>query len=485
MLHLDTGSGTPFYLQLYEQLKQGICSGALPKGSRLTATRALARELGVSRNTVENAYAQLVSEGYATSLVGSGFVVNGDILGAEPPASPAPRQPVGESATAPGGAFLYDFRCDSFDSSIFPLQQWRKLAADVLSGPDFSRSDIYRNTKGDPGLRGELAGYLYRSRGILCGPKDIVISNGMRPALDALLTVPLPGEALIAMEDPGFHGIRAVIRNRNFQIWPIPVRADGMDLRALAASPARIAHVTPSRQYPTGAVMPLANRRELLRWAAERDGLILEDDYDSEFRFSGRPVPSLLALDGQARKEQARNEQGQADGPGRVVYFGSFSKSLSPGMRIGYMVMPGWLRERYETVFAGFPCSVPWVEQAVLARFIREGFWERHLRRASQFIKKQHDALVDALVRHMGDTVVIHGRGAGTHILLEFPGGGSEGELIGKAGEEGVKVYPTSHFWRDADPNRPACLMLGYGLLRETDMADAVERLKNAWFPDR
>lgn len=472
MLHFDADKKDPLYQQLYEQLKESILSGAMPEGLKLPSIRALAEEMRTGRGTVENAYAQLALEGYVTSRPKAGFVVNPVQFPMHREAkSAAPKQgplPGGEGGAKEGAA--YDFHYGNLDAATFPYDTWRKLMSEVMReagrGTPYSRGmHTYADASGDPALRRELANYLYRSRGVKCEPGQVVICSGLQPSIIAILRLLKNEFDVVALEDPAYTGTKAVYDCFACPSVAIPVNQDGIDLKALADSPAKLAHIAPSHQFPTGAVMPIGRRMEILAWAESRGSWIIEDDYDSELRYNGRPIPSLQSIDAQ----------------GRVIYMGTFSKALSPGMRMSYMVLPARLATEFRTVFAGFQCTVPWLEQAVLTRFMAGGYWDKHLRKICLIKKKKHDVFVNTATRLFGGRIRIHGHNAGLHLLLELPEGPGEDELVAMAAGHGVKVYPASPFWADKKRCRENCLFMGYGMLSEQDIAAALERLHRAW----
>lgn len=493
MLHLDAAADVPLYQQIYEQLKADILSGALPQGMRLPSIRALARDLRAGKNTVENAYAQLVLEGYVSVLPRSGYRVNVIQRDLHAPESPVAQKggKIGHrDASATRRPPHHDFHYGNLDAVTFPYAVWRKLLFAVMEDARTGRiaSDgmhVYGDAHGDQRLRAELAAYLYRSRGVRCTEDQVVMCSGLQPSIMAVTRLlhhehgavaPVPRVspvtrvapvAQVALEDPAYNGARRAYECFGFRTIPIPVNGDGIDVAALRASPARVVHIAPSHQFPTGAVMPICRRMEILNWATERGAWIVEDDYDSELRYDGRPIPSLQSIDRH----------------GRVIYMGTFSKTLSPGMRMSYMVLPERLVDTFRTVFAGFQCTVPWLEQAVLARFMAEGHWDRHLRRICLAKKRKHDVFVGTATRLMGEGVRIHGHNAGLHLLLEVPGGPGEAALVEQAARHGVRVYPASPFWADARRYPGNCLFIGYGMLSEADIAAALERLRQAWFP--
>lgn len=468
MLHLTPRQGIPLYQQIYEQLRQGILDGDLPEGSRLTSTRRLSAEMQVGRNTVENAYAQLAIEGYVTPMPSSGFIVN-KVQYDVHPHTPLmhPHAPPRMVATDTHRTCRYDFHYGNMEAALFPYKAWRKASAMVFADtapPDALHA--YEDVRGSPALRHQITRYLYKSRGVRCTTEQVVICSGIQGGLSLLTRMMTPGYDHVAMEEPGYVGARVVFQSAGMQICPIPVLEDGMDTAALSASPARVAHIAPSHQFPTGAIMPIRKRKEILRWAEGCDGLIIEDDFSSEFRYNGNPIPSLQSI----------------DTTGRTVYMGTFSKALSPGLRVGYMVLPHRLTTAFDDTHAGFQCTVPLFDQMILARFMADGHWERHIRRMCQTNKKKHDTLMQTIASRFGNRVRVHGGNAGVHVLLEFTRGEKEADLIRQAAEHGVKVYPASSSWLDSRGHAGNCLLLGYGMVSECDIPDAVELLHRAWF---
>lgn len=475
MLHLDPTAGTAFYEQLYEQLRRDILAGAMPSGMRLPSIRALSAELGTSRNTVESAYAQLVLEGYITARPGSGYTVAAIQHDMHQTCS-ARHAP---SRKADGGKtddrqeqVAYDFHYGNLDAATFPYAIWRRILADILKEAERGRlvpcgMHIYGDAHGHVPLRRELANYLYRSRGVRCSEEQIVICGGLQPSIITLVQLTRQDGNVVAIEDPTYTGAKAAYQCLHADIVPIPVEHDGIDVRKLKESSARLVHVTPSHQFPTGVVMPIGKRVDILNWASQNDIWIVEDDYDSELRYSGRPIHSLQSIDGH----------------GRVIYLGTFSKALSPGMRMSYMVLPPALADRFGNMFSGFQCPVPWLEQAALSRFMAEGYWEKHLRKICLTKKRKHDVFVGAINRLFGNAIRVHGHNAGLHLLLTFPEGTDEAALVASAAEHGVRVYSASPFWTDKSRYPGCCLFIGYGMLSEDDIVEALTRLRRAWTP--
>lgn len=466
MLKIERGSGVPIYQQIYEQIKADILSGDLPEGFRMTSTRTLAKELQVGRNSVESAYDQLVLEGYIAAVPGSGYTVNRmefDLYREPPQEERSAASPVKRACDPP--TIQYSFQYGELGSESFPSKLWRTYVADMLDEPQAQLVHGYCDLKGDEQLRQEIRHYLYRSRGVHCETEQVILCSGTQSALEIIIRL-FPGVHSVAMEEPGYDGSRAVFQSHGFQVVPVPVGEKGIDIPKLAGASAPMVYVAPSHQFPTGAVMPIQSRIELLHLAQERDMVILEDDYDSEYRYRGQPIPSLQSID-----------KGE-----RVVYIGTFSKVLSAGLRMAYLVLPKHLLPMYQEKFRGYACTVPLLEQKVLARLMGEGQWEKQLRRVCLAHKKKHDILVSAITQTMGDRVQLYGRDAGLHLLLEFTDGQKEAELLKKALTHGVQVCPASPFWSDKAAYKGNALVLGYGKIREPDILPAVEQLHKAWF---
>lgn len=474
MLKLDTTSNVPLFQQIYYQVRTDILSGAISEGTRLPSLRAMSREMQIGKNTVESAYAQLALEGYIAAIPGSGYKVN-PIYGLlhQMKSSPAVTfsSEGNDHAQKIHQNYRYNFSYENSDGSTFPNAVWRKLTSQVLADDATasgysSEMHTYGGAAGYLPLRRQLASYLYRSRGVRCSADQVIICSGLQPSIMSILRL-LQGEYnSVALEDPGYHGARTVYECFNANTVAIPVNDDGLDLAVLVKSSAKVAHIAPSHQFPTGVVMPISKRMEIMHWAMESESFIIEDDYDSELRYSGRPIPSMQSIDTN----------------GRVIYLGTFSKVLSPGLRMSYMVLPSQLYQRFCEVFSGFQGTVPWLEQAVLTRFISDGHWERHLRKICLQKKKKHDLFINTVHQLWGERAVIHGHNAGLHILLEFTGGPSEEELVKKAAVAGIKVYPASNFWIDKARCPQRCLFMGYGMLSESDIVRALKILKTAWY---
>jgi len=467
MLHINRGSNLPIYQQIYEQMKRDILTGKLPVASRIISTRMLARDLQVGRNSVENAYDQLRLEGYITSIPGSGYIVNKleFALIEESPKEYRQSELPAECFAALSDKIKYSFQYGELDEANFPKKLWRTYTANVLDEPLAHSMHNYRDGKGSPQLRQEIKQYLYLNRGVQCETEQIILCSGTQSALEIIIRT-FSGEKTVVMEEPCYDGARTVFQSNGFKILPVPVHEGGIDLRKLSFLSAPMVYLSPSHQFPTGAVMPIHNRIELLNLARNQDMIIIEDDYDSEFRYKGRPIPSLQSI----------------DGTGRVIYVGTFSKALSPGLRMSYFVLPTWLLAVYHEKYRGYQCTIPLLEQKILLHFMHDGHWEKHIRRVCLSQKKKHDKLITAIQQIIGDRVRIYGRYAGLHILLEFIDGQQEETLVQKALQYGVQVCMVSPFWLERSSYSGNTVVLGYGKINEEDIVPAVKLLDKAWF---
>ncbi|WP_055668207.1 PLP-dependent aminotransferase family protein [Desnuesiella massiliensis] len=468
MIYIQENSNDPMYLQIYHQIKEDIEQGNIVHGERLPGIRTLAQTLGIGRNTVSRAYAQLAVEGYAQASHGSGFFVldtsnkvmernyvpqDTKALSVE---RSKPKQPVS----------LYDFQYGGLPYEQFPFKLWRKYTSQILLSPQKDVVNQYPDKQGDLLLRQEIKKYLHRLRGMVCCEEQIIIGSGLHYSLDILCKILCKENNTIAMEEPGYNGARDVFINNNYNLYPIPASKDGLILSSIHSSGACAAYVTPSHQFPYGTVMPISQRKELLNWAIANDAYIIEDDYDSELRYDADPVPALHSL----------------DTDDRTIYIGTFSKSLSPSLRVNYMVLPVRLLKRYYSVFRSYNSPVSWLTQRVLAEYMRDGNYERHARKMCITYKRRHDVLVQEATKMFGSKAILYGRGAGLHFIMEFPGGEEQDWLIKQAEKVGVKVYPMIPFWNERNACPRNLIFVGYSLLGEQQIRKGIALLQSAWF---
>lgn len=476
---LKTDGTTPIYRQLYDYLRGAILSGQLRRGTRLPSTRALADELGVSRNTVLNAYDQLFAEGYLESIGGNGtFVTNTlpDMLlrSAETRRSPAPDKrphrvsahvdalqttPAMPSAPVqrrPGNAF--ETGTPALDE--FPYTLWARLISRHANAlhPGIM---AYQHVAGYAPLRQAIADHVLLARQVRCSPEQVIIVSGSQSALYLAARVLLNDGDEAWLEDPGYHGARRAIVAAGGRPVPVPVDSDGIDVAAgIARAPhARMAYLTPSHQFPMGVTLNLRRRLDILAWANASGAYLLEDDYDSEFRYAGRPLASLQGLD---------------DG-GSVIYIGTFSKVLFPSLRLGYLIVPPGLVDAFLSYHASTDYHLPILEQAALADFITGGHFTRHIRRMRGIYAARRAALIDAL---RGLPLALDAPDTGMHLVGWLPEGVSDQRVSQRANELGARVLPVSLFAVRDD--LPGGLILGFSGTTEADIQRGVEQLRQA-----
>ncbi|MGG0207337.1 PLP-dependent aminotransferase family protein [Bacillus mycoides] len=459
---LQLESKTPIYLQIYEYMKREISQGSLPAGTRLPSHRNLAIQLNVSRITVESAYQQLLAEGYVESKPKRGiFVVEVDIDVIQN------KQLVASNSANNTKNEQYDYDCSQglIDQKAFPITNWKRALQETLFQYEnelFAKED----PQGEFILREHISKYLYHARGVHSSPDQIIIGAGTQPLLWLLLQL-LDSKKEYGIENPGFHRITAMIQSSALPVHPIPLDDKGLHISALRESSANVAYVTPSHQFPLGMIMPLSRRLELLRWANDCEGYIIEDDYDGEFRYVGKPIPSLQGLDS--------NE--------RVIYMGTFSKSFLPSLRMGYIVLPPHLLKIYKALGGMFKQTVSPLQQLAFATFIQNGDWERHINRSRTLYKRKHISLVKSITNEMGNNVHILGEQSGLHIVLHVHNGMNELELIHTAANQQIKLYPLSTYDSVHNLSEASYVLLGFGSIPEDSIEIVVKLLKEAWFP--
>lgn len=459
-IHLDQKSKKPMYEQLYEYIKQDIQQGRLGAGTRLPASRALSQYLDVSRSTVDLAYEQLVSEGYVESMARRGYYVCqiGSLY-----RLPVRQAKGTEREIADQDPCRYDFSPSGIDLDSFPYGVWRKITRNTLID---DKKDLFQlgDPKGEWQLRETICDYLHQARGVNCAPEQVVVGAG-NDYLLLLLSVLLGNGRHVVMENPTYQHARRIFQQRGYQVSTVELDAHGMSVEGLGKSGGDMAYVMPSHQFPLGVVMPVKRRQELLSWASEKEGrYIIEDDYDSEFRYKGKPIPALQGSD----KE------------GRVIYLGTFSRSIAPAIRISYLVLPVPLTRLWEERLSRFSSTVSRIDQTILDHFIKEGCYERHLNRMRAIYSRKHDILL-ARMKSLSSICRIHGEYAGVHILVEFTNGMTEEDAIKRAGKQGVRVYPLSAYYCDRQKTPRGQVLMGYAVLKEQEIGEAVKCLEKAW----
>ena len=457
---LDVKSTIPLYEQIYEYIKTDIRNGKISCGEKLPSTRALAKYLEISRSTVELAYEQLLAEGYVEAEACRGFFVTQieELYQWE-----TAKETVAQKIIKEENVYKYDFSPRGVDLQSFPYSVWRKLSKEILSN---DKSDLFQlgDSQGEYELRETICRYLYQARGVNCEPEQIVIGAGNEYLLMLLSTV-LGKNRKIAFENPTYRQAYRLFENLSYDTCVVEMDRKGMCVDKLRKSGAEIAYVMPSHQYPLGIVMPIKRRMELLRWAAEEEErYIIEDDYDSEFRYKGKPIPALQGFD---RED-------------KVIYIGTFSRSIAPSIRISYLVLPKNLLKAYNEKSRFLSSTVSRVDQLIIQQFIERGYYERHLNKMRALYKNRHDIMVNEL-KPLLKYCSISGENAGVHLLLTFIEGKEEKILTQKAKEQGIKVYGLSTYDIKKKEKEQAVILLGYANMSEEKIIQAIHALTNAW----
>jgi GntR family transcriptional regulator / MocR family aminotransferase len=470
---LDRSSTVPLSRQIYDFWRTGILSGRFSGGERVPSTREVATALDLSRGTIAQAYEQLVSEGYFQASHGSGTFVCSQLPEALLNAPEASGRASAPNSAAPLSSFGKRLQKDipfvprqpghiclshwGPDLTLFPLEVWHRLYARCLRslGPD--GMDYTEQVPGYGPLRQEIAKYVSRSRGVLCTAEQVIVVNGSQQGLDLCARLLLePGDE-VALENPGYLGARRIFEACGARLRPVPVDREGIECSRLGTT-ARLVYVTPAHQFPTGVALSLRRRLELVAWARQHGAVIIEDDYDSEYRYSGAPTPALQGLVSEVP----------------VIYCGTFSKVMFPGLRVGYLIVPRpmasafarakWLTDRHTPVH----------QQAALHAFMKEGHLERHIRRMRRIYGLRRTALVEALHTHFGDTATVLGEAAGMHAYVRF----NDPDLGARARRCKVQLRDTEPYYIGKVP--AGDYLLGFSTLTERSIREGIRRLRHS-----
>lgn len=460
-INLNSKSNLPLYEQIYRYIKDEIKAGRIHCRTKLPSTRALASHLQVSRSTIDMAYTQLLSEGYIESVPYKGYyVAEVDLLYT----IQNTRVDDKSSAKAQKNAATIDFSPRGIDLSSFPYNTWRKITKNALSSDN---KELFKSGehRGDEEFRKTICNYLYAARGVRCSFENIIIGAGNEYLL-MLLNRLIDVHSVIAMENPTYKQAYRVLCSLGNKVIPIGMDKSGMKTDELCASDATIAYVMPSHQYPLGIVMPIKRRLELLQWAAGAESrYLIEDDYDSEFRYIGKPIPALQSIDDK----------------GKVIYIGTFSKSIAPAIRMSYMVLPAPLMELYNKKLSFYSSTVSRIDQTIVNTFISDGYYERHLNKMRAIYRNKHDLLLNEL-KGLDSRIQISGENAGIHIMLTIDTSYTEQELINRAIKAGARVYGLTEYFieKPMKAERPT-IILGYANLSDFEIIKGVNLLKQAW----
>ncbi|MEI5907038.1 PLP-dependent aminotransferase family protein [Bacillus spongiae] len=461
----------PLYQQLYEGIKKAINEGTLTPGTKLPSVRRMAQSHNISKMTVESGYQQLLAEGYIESRARSGFyVIEIDNLDELNSNHKLVYNYPNEVPLHPQDSILYNFHGSEIDMSTFPLRIWRRCMNEAMDNYNNNLA-FYGDPQGEYDLRFEIANYLQQSRTVNCVPEQIIVGSGLQQTLSFLCLLLCKDGTRIAWEDPGYGDARSVCTDHGWDVVPISLAEDGINIDELRNSHANAVLVTPAHQYPYGMTMPIGKRIKLLEWARQTGSVIIEEDYDGEFRYGIKPIPSLQGMDTHSS----------------VIYIGNFSKAFSPAMRMNYMVLPIRLLRRYhELKLNKYPSPVSRIQQRAMQIFMQKGHWDKHVRKMRTVYAKKQAVLIEALNKYMGDRIRIMGESAGLHLIIEVDIRKTQCDLIKEAFIHGVKVYPVERGQLQENINSQAGprILLGFGGLSPSQINDGVMLIAQAWFRD-
>ncbi|MBC8015745.1 MAG: PLP-dependent aminotransferase family protein [Sporomusaceae bacterium] len=464
LIKLESRKTTPLYIQLYNYFKAEMEGSRLKQDEKLPSIRELSKSLSISKITVEKAYQQLMSEGYIENRDRSRYTVNkldGFIC------KPIPafmESKYDNQQTIIENKILYDFSSGGMDIDGFDFPLWKKYISKAFLHSD--RLVGYGNVSGEEELRTEIAKYIQKSRGVYAHASQIIIGAGVQNLLSILCSILKLQNNSIAFEEPGFKNGRRIFADHAFSIKPIKMKKDGIDMEDLENSGERLVYVSPSHQFPTGYIMPIGRRNQLLHWAETKNGTIIEDDYDSEFRYFGWPIPALKGLDCN----------------GNVVYLGSFSKVIPPSIRISYMVLPEKFLDIYQQKSSLYNQAASTIEQLALAQFMSDGHLERQIRRLRKLYYEKNRLFFDGIKTILGEKVEVNENESGLHTILTVKSELQAKELGQRALEQGCRVAPVEDYYWEVTPEKLPQVILYFSKIPVNEIKTAITRLKDAWF---
>lgn len=450
----DTGTDS-LYQHLYKCIKNDILSGKLTVGTRLPSKRSFAKNLGISTITVENAYAQLLAEGYIYSLPKKGYFVNQVTRQwtPAPAASAAPSEPILQPSP-----YLADFVSNQTNPDNFPFSTWARLMRETIAERS---TDLMRNSPGAgvSELRTAISNHLRQFRNMDISPGQVVIGAGTE-YLYGLIIQLLGYDKIYAVENPGYKKASQIFRSNHVKCCFADLDHDGIRIDSLEDIEADVVHLSPAHHYPTGIITPIGRRYELLDWASRSDSrYIIEDDYDSEFRLTGRPIPMLQSIDCQEK----------------VIYMNTFSKSLASTIRISYMILPPHLMDRYLTDFSFYACTVSNFEQYTLARFLQKGYFEKHINRMRTYYKNLRDALVESIKKSpLSSRVKITEENSGLHFLMQVDTSLTDEQIVRAAAGKSIRIACLSQYFMDHESACDHVLIMNYSGLHMENLEEAV-----------
>lgn len=473
MPYIDRNSPEPFYQQVYEQMARGIEEGVYPKGTKLPSIRECARDLGVSNTTIELAYQKLTEEGYVQARRGSGYI----ICQVNAPSTRRTSQFTREYEQAlehlaanrernETHAARYDFCYDAADPSLFPYTIWARISREVFFSKGAEQACLYNDNQGLSELRVQISRYVAGEYGLPCTSDQILVMPTTRDLIDAIMTLFDSRSTLFAMEEPGYDEVRSKLNRLGFKTVSLPIRDDSRwDFIRPYLEGATFAFTTPTCQFPSNCTMSAELRRNLVDWAEQTGGYLLDDEYGWEYQSGTGRIAPLGAM----------------DKSGRVITIGTFSNSFSPSVALSYAVLPPQLMVRWRESEWGSHPQVPWQTQAAMAVFMRDDHWRTHIRKMRTAVQRKRKALLEALQRYMGDHVSIIPGASSLFALVQTTDGRSESELIAAAKTASVNVYPTARYWSGPQPQDWRYVLVGYAGIAEEDIAPGIQALAKAW----
>lgn len=467
-LPIDNTTNKPIYYQLYECIKMDIIIGNIKGDEKLPSLRKLSKHLQLSKNTIEAAYEQLCAEGYVKRVPKVGYWVediNSDLVKVSQPIN---NTSLVDEISEVSKNFKYDFVPRYMDKACFNIQAWKNTINSIIN-EDFESLLSYGDSQGEYELRYELAKYIYENRGVHCHPNQIIVGAGTQYCLDLICEMLRENFDSIGMEEPGSNYVRYIFEKNKFNIKPIAVKEDGLDVNQLENSDCKIAFVTPSHQFPKGVIMSAKNRLQLLNWAQNNNGIIIEDDYDSEMRLASKPIPSLKSLD-------------KID---RVIYLGTFSKIFIPTLRISFMVLPPWLLNIYLEKYKFIEQTTSKLNQIALARFMNKGYLQSHIRKMRRHYENKYEIITKAIYTYMGDNVKLVSSSAGMRVIMEIKTDLIEEEIVKLAKAADINISPISKYYMAKDNyehNGKVRVLISYKGIPAEDIQPAIKALSHIWF---
>lgn len=469
MIYVNKADSTPLYQQLYTSIIEEITNGSLSKNSALPPIRTLSEKLNISLNTVSKAYLQLTAEGYVRSVPGSGYYVEDisntflDTLSVPPVSKKITSSISGQNPAPKATPVRYDFKHDVVYSHLFPWKLWRQYVNNALLQEENQKKIQYESNKGNYELRSNICHYLNRNRGVHCDPEQVILVPGTQYGIEIISRL-LPAEKhRIAYEEPSHNGIRNIFLQNGYELFPIPVVENGIDIDKLFDSCCNLLYVMPSHQFPTGRTIPVSNRLRLLEWAIRNDAYIIENDYDSEFPHQTRPIPSLQSLDHYDH----------------VIYFNTFAKILTPSMRTAFFVLPYSLLDKYEQMYRYFNAALPSFNQIALSNFIASGDFERHLRKLVKINEHKYNLLLKSMHTFLSSYMDVVDTPAGSHIIVRIRNCTNQQKLIDALCEKSISIYGVQQYFHTGTASEDIFL-LGFSSLEESEIPEACEALARA-----